>query len=65
YTKQQQEFLSCIIPQENGISREEFLSSIIMQTPITPKNPEIESSVLEHIDQRIYHAAEEVSVFAR
>ncbi|CAG8622795.1 6238_t:CDS:2, partial [Gigaspora rosea] len=26
YTKQQQEFLSCVIPQENGISREEFLS---------------------------------------
>ncbi|CAG8486437.1 7321_t:CDS:2 [Cetraspora pellucida] len=37
YTKQQQEFLSCVIPQENGISREEFLSSIIMQTLMIPE----------------------------
>ena len=37
YTKQQQEFLSCVIPQENGISREEFLSSIITQTLMIPE----------------------------
>lgn len=37
YTTQQQEILSCVITQENRISREEFLSSIITQTPMTPE----------------------------
>ncbi|CAG8732166.1 11733_t:CDS:2, partial [Cetraspora pellucida] len=37
YAKQQQKILSCVITQENEISREEFLSSIITQTPMTPE----------------------------